>query len=548
MNIADRLKRLRQSLVEKEIDGILVSQPENRYYLSGFDGSSGYLLITAQDTVLATDFRYLEQARMQAPDYQIFKITNNTTEWFPQLVTELNLSRLGFEVGHITFAIHRQLSDILNKAQSRLKLVPIDGLVESLRAIKEPEEIELITKAAEISDKAFEYIEDIAHIGMTEKELAWEIEKFLRENGSQTLPFDIIVASGPNSALPHAKPSQRKIHSGEPVLIDMGARFEGYSSDLSRTICLGNPDDTFKKVYDTVLGAQLVAMAIIKEGMSGGEADSLAKTVIEQAGYGEAFGHGLGHGTGLAPHELPRLSLNSTDILTSGMVFTVEPGIYLSDWGGVRIEDLVVVEDGEIKIISKAKKKTLLEFKMISGSELRKGITIELEDKLYQVVDYQHVKQKRTALAKVKLRDIQAGHTIERTFQSDAKFTRVRLELRGVQYLYNDGNLYYFMDEESFEQMPLNASQLGDAINYLKEGMSLQVSSYKGELVGVELPITVGLQVIDTSPGFKGDTVTAGSKPAILETGITIQVPLFVNRGDIIKVDTRSGSYLERAG
>ncbi len=183
---------------------------------------------------------------------------------------------------------------------------------------------------------------------------------------------------------------------------------------------------------------------------------------------------------------------------------------------------------------------------MISGSELRKGIIIELEDKLYQVIEYQHVKMKRTALARVKLRDIRAGHTIERTFQSSEKFIRARLDFLSMQYLYNDGDLYYFMDEESFEQTPISASQLGDAINYLKEGMSLQVSNYQDELVSIELPITVELQVVDTGPGFKGDTATAGNKPATLETGITIQVPLFVNQGDIIKVDTRNGNYLER--
>ena len=183
---------------------------------------------------------------------------------------------------------------------------------------------------------------------------------------------------------------------------------------------------------------------------------------------------------------------------------------------------------------------------MISGSELRKGITIELEDKLYQVLEYQHIKMKRTALARLKLRDIRDGHTIERTFQAGEKFVRARLDYRRVQYLYNDGSLYYFMDEENYEQMPLSTTQLGDAVNYLKEGMSLEVSSYKDELVGVELPITVELQVIDTGPGFKGDTATAGNKPATLETGITIQVPLFINTGDIIKVDTRTGSYLER--
>jgi len=183
---------------------------------------------------------------------------------------------------------------------------------------------------------------------------------------------------------------------------------------------------------------------------------------------------------------------------------------------------------------------------MITSSELRKGITIELEGKLYQVVDCQHIKMKRTALIRLKLYDIRANHTIERTFQSSEKFTRARLDYRSMQYLYNDGNLYYFMDEENFEQMPLSAAQLGDAPNYLKEGMSLQISSYKDELISVELPITVELQVIDTGPGFKGDTATAGNKPAKLETGITIQVPLFINQGDIIKVDTRSGSYLER--
>jgi elongation factor P len=183
---------------------------------------------------------------------------------------------------------------------------------------------------------------------------------------------------------------------------------------------------------------------------------------------------------------------------------------------------------------------------MISGSELRKGVTIELDGKLYQIIDYQHVKMKRTALARVKLRDIRDGHSIEQTYQSDEKFVRARLDYHSMQYLYNDGDLYYFMDQDSFEQTPLNTNQLGEALDYLKEGMSVEMSSYKGEMVGIELPITVELQVIETNPGFKGDTATAGNKPAKLETGITIQVPLFINEGDTIKVDTRSGSYLER--
>lgn len=185
---------------------------------------------------------------------------------------------------------------------------------------------------------------------------------------------------------------------------------------------------------------------------------------------------------------------------------------------------------------------------MLNSTELRKGIVIELNDKLYQVIEYKHIKMKRTALVRLKLRDIIGGHTIEQTFQSGDKFMRARLEYSRMQYLYNDGGLYYFMDEENFEQMPLNASQLGDAVNYMKEGMSLEISSYRGEIIGVELPITIELKVTQTDPGFKGDTATAGTKSAKMETGITVQVPLFINEGDIVKVDTRNGSYLERAG
>ena len=184
---------------------------------------------------------------------------------------------------------------------------------------------------------------------------------------------------------------------------------------------------------------------------------------------------------------------------------------------------------------------------MISRGELRKGIIIELDGELYQVLDYHHLKLGRgSAQIRLKVRDIRGGHTIERTFQATEKFARARLDYRTMQYLYNEGDLYYFMDEENFEQLPINASQLGDALNYLKEGMSLEVSSYKGELVDVELPITVELEVVQTEPGFKGNTATAGNKPAKLETGLKIQVPLFINQGDIIKVDTRSGTYLER--
>ena len=184
---------------------------------------------------------------------------------------------------------------------------------------------------------------------------------------------------------------------------------------------------------------------------------------------------------------------------------------------------------------------------MINATELRKGVIIEYEGKLYQVVDYQHVKMKRTALAKVKLRDINAGHTMERSFQSNEKFVRARMDSSQMQYLYNDGGLYYFMDQENYEQMPLSKDQLGDALNYLKEGNSVEMTTYKDEIIGIEMPITVELEVTETDPGFKGDTATSGNKLATMETGVTIQVPLFINEGDILKIDTRTGTYIERS-
>lgn len=351
MNTPDRLQRLRQKLAEQKLEAILIASPHNRYYLSGFSGSAGYLLITPDRAILATDFRYIEQAGREAPDYTVFKLVGELIDWFPRLVTESSVRRLAFESEHITFALHQQLRDALAKAQVKIRLLPVAGVVESLRMVKEPEEIKFITRAVEITDAAFSYINGKMKLGMTELQVAWEIEKFMREHASQTVPFDIIVASGPNAALPHAKPTSRPIGMNEPVVIDIGARFGGYTSDLTRTLCLG-PDDTFNKLYDITRRAQMAAIAGVREGMTGTDADSLARSIIEQEGYGPAFGHGMGHGIGLETHEQPRVGLRSPDRLRNGMVFTIEPGIYLSGWGGIRIEDDVVLENGRARGIS----------------------------------------------------------------------------------------------------------------------------------------------------------------------------------------------------
>jgi Xaa-Pro aminopeptidase len=352
----ERLNQLRARLAEKGLDAAFITRAENRRYLSGFHGSAGTLVITAGAAVLATDFRYTEQAVAEAPDFEILRISNSLADWFPGLVNDLGIKTLGFEAGEVSVDYHRRLGQALKRKGAPVKLVPLGDLVEPLRAVKDAGELELIRRAVAIADAAFEATEAFVRPGVTERQVAWELEKRLRESGSEPLPFDIIVASGPNAALPHARPSDRVIRPGDPVVIDMGARFKGYASDLSRTICAGAPDDVFKKVYRTVLEAQQAAAAIITAGVTGHRADGAARRVIRKAGYGEAFGHSLGHGVGLAEHELPRLGPGSHEALADGMVFTIEPGIYLSGWGGVRIEDMAVMENGRARILTSARK------------------------------------------------------------------------------------------------------------------------------------------------------------------------------------------------
>jgi Xaa-Pro aminopeptidase len=354
--MSNRLAKLSSQLAPKGLDAIVISQAENRRYLSGFTGSAGFLLISPQRAILATDFRYVEQAQAQAPAFEVVKIQGEIAKWFPRLASELDAQKLGFEGKDTSFSTYKELTDALSNAKKGISLVPTDGLVESLRAVKDKEELQLIKKAAALADAALEEILLRVRPDISEKELAWEIESFLRRNGSEPVPFELIVASGPNSALPHARPTDKIISNGEPVVIDIGAKVEGYTSDITRTICLGEGDSNFHRIYDIVLGAQLTALATLQTGMTGEQVDRLARTVIEQAGHKEAFGHGLGHGVGLATHEKPRLGTSSTDILAEGMVFTIEPGIYISGWGGVRIEDMVALEESKVRLLTQASK------------------------------------------------------------------------------------------------------------------------------------------------------------------------------------------------
>jgi Xaa-Pro aminopeptidase len=347
------LQKLRSKIAEKSLDALLVSHPENCRYLSGFTGSSGWLLISNKHAFLATDFRYVEQAKKEAPNFEVIQIKGSVPDWLPELISDLGWHRLGFETG-LSFATFQQLGEAA-KTIPNLELVPTASLVEHLRSIKEAAELELISQAVKLTDAAFEYLGAIIHPGMREKELAWEIEKFLRQNGSEAMPFEIIVASGPNSALPHARPTERVIRSGEPVLVDMGAKVNGYCSDFSRTLSLGK-DKMLVEIYNVVLEAQLSAIEGIRAGMSAVKADQLAREVIARSEYNEAFGHGLGHGVGLEVHELPTLGPNSQDVLADDMVFTIEPGIYIAGWGGIRIEDMVTLKEGKAQVLTRSRK------------------------------------------------------------------------------------------------------------------------------------------------------------------------------------------------
>jgi len=369
MSKTDRIARLRQRLADQDLAALFVSAPAedihhtigaNRRYLSGFTGSMGHLLITLDAAYIAVDFRYWEQAEREAPEYTLFKAAGGMKTWLPELLGEARLGgkRLGFEAAGITFAAFAALRDAAASLPEadRPKLVPTENLVESLRAIKEPEELEALQRAVDLGDAAFQHVAERIEPGWTERQVAWEIEKYAREHGAEGLSFPTIVAAGPWGAMPHAQPRDHVIQEGDGVVIDMGVNLDGYMSDLTRTIVVGKPDDRFKKIYDIVLAAQLTAEELVRSGMTGGDAHMLAHKVIEEAGYGDSFGHGLGHGVGLQVHESPRVGQTSEDVLQDGMVITVEPGIYLPGWGGVRIEDMGYLKDGRYVGFTRAPK------------------------------------------------------------------------------------------------------------------------------------------------------------------------------------------------
>lgn len=354
----DRIESLRRQLQERELDAFLVSQPENRRYISGFTGSAGYAVVTPKEAFLLVDFRYTEQAAQQAPGYQVQRITGRLEEDLPNLLPQVGGKRWGFESAHLTVSLYDKVCPVFE--QAGIALQGLEGVVESIRAVKDEQEQEFLRQAVRLTDEAFAHLLEWVRPGVTEQQAAWEIEKYIREHGGEELAFPTIVGGGPNGAMPHHETGERPLQAGEPIVIDMGAVCGGYHADMTRTIVLGEPDERFWAIYSLVRTAQERAEAGMRAGASGVEVDRLAREVIANAGYGEQFGHGLGHGVGLATHEPLRLSALSTDTLPVGATITVEPGIYLPGWGGVRIEDVVLVHEDHAEVLTSSTKEPVV--------------------------------------------------------------------------------------------------------------------------------------------------------------------------------------------
>ncbi|WP_436859920.1 M24 family metallopeptidase [Staphylococcus caeli] len=349
-----RIEKLNDALKAKHLDAIVVLTDFNRRYLSGFTGTSGALIITKTHNLLITDFRYIEQATAQAPKFKIIKQQGNLIEAVKQELEQLKVQNVGFEGNLVSYDTYLQLS------KSYISLISISGLIEKIREVKDEDEIALIQKAAEIVDETFEYILTVAKAGMTELQLKAKLESKMLELGAEGTSFDTIVASGVRGALPHGVASDKVIQTGELITLDYGAYYKGYSSDITRTFAIGEPEPKLKEIYNIVLEANQKAIAAAKKGITGKALDAIAREYITEKGYGEAFGHSLGHGIGLNVHEGPNLSKNSDTELEVNNCVTIEPGIYLDGLGGVRIEDDILIKENSCERFTKSPKNLII--------------------------------------------------------------------------------------------------------------------------------------------------------------------------------------------
>jgi Xaa-Pro aminopeptidase len=354
--LPDRINRLREYFEPAGIDAFYITNPENRYYLSGFSGSTGALLLTREQSWLLTDFRYTAQAGMESPDFQVVEVTDSYAGIILKIFTEHKLHRLGVEGEHLTCNQYSTLT----KLCEGIEVKPQGAKVEQLRICKDESEVKLIEKAVTIADQALVHTLPLIQPGVAENEIALHLEYSMRRLGAEGSAFKIIAASGARAALPHGVATMKKIEAGDLFTLDFGAVYKGYHSDITRTVAINSASQKQKEIYKIVLEAQMNAIAVVKAGTRACDVDQAARSIIEKYGYGDYFGHSTGHGLGLSIHEIPRLSAKDVTVLEPGMVVTVEPGIYLNDWGGVRIEDTVLVENSGCRILTGSPKEELL--------------------------------------------------------------------------------------------------------------------------------------------------------------------------------------------
>lgn len=354
---AQRVERLRRVMKEADLPAMFITNAYNCMYMTGFTGSSGYVLITQERTVLFTDFRYMTQAVEQAKDYEVIEHKPRVIQSVLELLQEEKLDVLGFEQNDLTYGSYSGYTDDLQGVQ----FVPTDNVIEQIRMIKDAGELSIMKEAAELADQTFSHVLGLIKPGVSENAIALEIEMFIRRNGGTSTSFDTIVASGVRSALPHGVASGKLIQENEFVTLDFGAYYNGYCSDITRTVFVGkNPSDKHKEIYDIVLKAQLNCLKGLRPGMTGHEGDALCRDIITEHGYGGQFGHSTGHGLGMEVHEQPRVSPRDQTILVPGMAVTVEPGIYIPGFGGVRIEDDIVLVENGIHILTSSTKELLI--------------------------------------------------------------------------------------------------------------------------------------------------------------------------------------------
>lgn len=343
-----RLHQVQDQLQDYQVDALLVTNAYNLRYVANFTGTTGLAVITEDKAFFVTDFRYTEQASAQVQDFEVIQNKGPIFEEVANLIDKEKIERLGFEKHDISFAQYQEMNELFQSA-----LIPRAGIIESLRQVKDSKEVETIEAAIGLTEKAYQHILNYIQVGMTEIQVANELEAYLKRLGATSMSFDTIVASGYRSAMPHGVASDKKIQNNELITIDFGCYYQGYASDITRTFAIGDPGEELKEIYEIVKEAQALVHQKARPGITGRELDQVARDYIGQKGYGEQFGHSTGHGLGLEVHEGPTVSYRNEEALIAGNVITNEPGIYLPGLGGVRIEDdLLITDQGSRNLVS----------------------------------------------------------------------------------------------------------------------------------------------------------------------------------------------------